>query len=473
MRFPRSIQFRLNLWFLFFLAIVIFFFAALSYFILDRNLMNRAFSDYEVRTAEVPWGPPAAQFDSVKPVASPSTVRSFKFALGLSLGEDALSKIKNQSSRIATIDIPEGSLNIDLYQFVPSNAEAGAYIMFYYRDSPANPGYVEIMGVTQSKTSMAQVLGVYRQILLIAIPATFVLAALLGAILVRRMLKPVYAMARTAREIQEKDLSRRIQVQTQDELGQLADTLNQTFGRLQRAFERERQFTADASHELRTPLAIVQGEASLALAKDRTKEEYRKSLQAISGKIAQMSTTINKLLELARADSGKENISMATFDLKGLLAEIASDVEILCEEKALTFQTVLRDKLEITGDRTKLRELFLNLLDNAMRYTPQGGKILLSAGASGAMARVSVNDSGIGIAQKHLPHIFERFYRVSKARSADEGGTGLGLAICKHIVELHGGRIEVESREGAGSAFSVFLPLAKKVTSGSTNVGMG
>ena len=192
-------------------------------------------------------------------------VRAFKFALGLSLDKDAISKLQALATRVASIDTPQGQLIIDLYQFVPANAEAGAYAMFYYRDSPVNPGYVEIMGVTQSKTSMAQVMGVYSQILIIAIPATILLAACLGIILVRRMLKPVNAMARTAREIEEKDLSRRINVQTQDELGQLAGTLNQTFSRLQKAFERERQFTADASHELRTPLAIMQGEASLAL----------------------------------------------------------------------------------------------------------------------------------------------------------------------------------------------------------------
>jgi heavy metal sensor kinase len=461
MRFPRSIQVRLNLWFLFFLAIVILFFAALSYFILDRNLMYRAFSDYQVRTAEVQWGPPAADtglLSAIQPIAP--TVREFKFLQGFSLNEGDLANLKTLNSSILAIDTPRGQLTIDLYQFAPPNAEAGAYIMLSYRDAPDKPGYAEILGVTQSKTSMAEVMGLYRQILLIAIPATLFLAACLGVILVRRMLKPVNAMAKTAREIQEKDLSRRIEVKTEDELGQLAQTLNQTFGRLQSAFERERQFTADASHELRTPLAIVQGEASLALAKERSNEEYRKSLQAISEKISQMSSTINKLLELARADSGKENLSPVNLDLNSLLSEIASDIEVLCEEKSLKFTLALADRLQVTGDKIKLRELFLNLLDNAIRYTPAGGRIVLSANKSEGMARVAVNDSGIGIPKKHLPHIFERFYRVNKTRSGADGGTGLGLAICKHIVEGHHGRIEVESQEEVGSTFSVFLPLA-------------
>jgi heavy metal sensor kinase len=460
MRFIKTIQFRLNLWFLSFLAIVIVFFAALSYFVLDRNLMNRAFSDYEVRTAEVQWGPPAAAFGSVKPIVPSSPVRAFKFALGLSLDKDAISRLQAFATRVARIDTPEGQLVIDLYQFVPSDAEAGAYVMFYYRDSPVNPGYVEIMGVTQAKTSMAQVMGIYRQILTIAIPVTILLAACLGILLVRRILKPVHAMARIAREIEEKDLSRRIDVRTQDELGQLAGTLNQTFSRLESAFERERQFTADASHELRTPLAIVQGEASLALSKERSNEEYRKSLQAISEKVSQMSSVINKLLDLARADSGKENLSFARIDLNELLSDIASDMETLCEEKSLKFVLSLTGRPQVKADRIKLRELFLNLLDNAVHYTHPGGAVTLSSSVDLNRVTVIVRDTGIGIPPEHLNHVFERFYRVSKAHAGDKGGTGLGLAISKHIVDLHSGTIDVVSQVGNGSSFIVALPLA-------------
>jgi len=277
-----------------------------------------------------------------------------------------------------------------------------------------------------------------------------------------RVLKPVERIRQTAQEIGESDLSRRIEVDSEDELGRLASTLNQMIGRLETAFSRQRQFTADASHELRTPLAIVQAESTLALRKKRTQEDYRKSLELISQETAHMSAIVGKLLYLARTDAGKDQVNFERINLKELLTELSSDVEVLAREKGLEFKLAPLEDLTIEGDKVKLEQLFLNLLENAIRYTPRGGSISASVVREGKTAVIAIKDTGIGILKEHIPHIFERFYRVDKARSRAEGGAGLGLAICQHIAQVHSGKIEVESQVGKGSTFSAFLPLVEK-----------
>jgi len=299
-----------------------------------------------------------------------------------------------------------------------------------------------------------------RYTLLLAVPLTLIFAGGGGVFLARRALKPVEQIAQTAQEIEEHDLSRRIEVHTRDELGGLAATLNQMIERLERAFKRQRQFTADASHELRTPLAAIQAESTLTLQKEREKGDYKKSLELISQDAAYMSGTIDKLLALARADAGKEQLSFEQIDLSEFLSGLAPDVEILCREKGLQFQLDQMENLIVRGDRVGLRVLFSNLIDNAIRYTTGGGTVAVSLAKEGHLAIVNLRDTGVGIPPEDMPHIFERFYRVDKAHSRSEGGSGLGLAICQHIAEVHGGKIEVESRVGKGSAFSVFLPLS-------------
>jgi signal transduction histidine kinase len=251
-------------------------------------------------------------------------------------------------------------------------------------------------------------------------------------------------------------------VQSEDELGRLATTLNQMIARLEMAFTRQRQFTADASHELRTPLAVIQAESTLSLRKERKEIDYRGSLELISREVTHMSALVDELLFLARSDSGKEQLNLEALNLKELLTELASGTEVLCQEKGLQFKLDLLENLVVKGDKVKLKQLFFNLLDNAVRYTRSGGIVSVSLVRKGENAVLAIRDSGIGIPEKYIPHIFERFYRVDKARSRAEGGVGLGLSICQHVAEVHGGRIEVESQVGQGSTFSVFLPIFKK-----------
>jgi heavy metal sensor kinase len=272
------------------------------------------------------------------------------------------------------------------------------------------------------------------------------------------MLRPIQAITQTAREIEEKNLSQRLQVQSKDELGNLASTLNQMFERLEAAFNRERQFTADVSHELRTPLAIAQGEATLALRQERSQEEYRRTLEIISRETSHLSNIINRLLFLAQSDAGQA-LAFEAINLKSLLTDLASDAEILFEEKNINFKLDAPNDPIIKGDKVRVRELFLNLLDNAVRYTPPMGNVTITLGTKDNEATVAVKDTGVGIPGDQIPNIFKRFYRVDKSRSRSAGGAGLGLAICQRIAELHKGRIEVESKEGMGSVFTVYLPL--------------
>ena len=310
---------------------------------------------------------------------------------------------------------------------------------------------------------ITQALSGLLRTLMLAVPLTLVAAGGGGVFLARRALKPVDEMTHKAQDIEESDLSQRIKVKTKDELGRLASTLNQMIERLEKAFRRQQQFTGDASHELRAPLAVIQAESTLSLQKKRSASEYRSSLENIAVEASRMSLVIDQLLELARADAGKSPLLPEEINLGELLTELGSDVEILCRDKGLEFQLNQPESLTVTGDMTRLRALFLNLLDNAIRYTPGGGTISVSLKHEEDRAVVSVSDTGIGISPEDLPLIFERFYRVDKSRSRTEGGSGLGLAIAQYIATAHQGRIEVQSQPGEGSTFQVWLPLSKNV----------
>jgi signal transduction histidine kinase len=230
-------------------------------------------------------------------------------------------------------------------------------------------------------------------------------------------------------------------------------------GRLEEAFNRQRQFTADASHELRTPLAIMQAEATLALSKERTIEDYQKSLETISQESAYMSSVIGKLLFLARSDAGKEQLNFEDVDLKELITGLSTNIETLAIDKGIKFTVDAKENLIVNGDKVKLRQLFINILENAVRYTPTGGNISVLLEKKDSNAVTAISDTGIGIPPEHLPHIFERFYRVDKARSRADGGVGLGMAIAKYIADSHGGKIEVESQVGKGTTITVTIPL--------------
>ena len=471
MSFIHSIKFRFTIWYLIVLMVLI---GALSvgvYFYLSHSLRHNLDRSLEIRST---------QLQNIRGVMDSIAVGEFEEELGevvllyFKNGEE-LTSISARNVDV-TLDsaLVQKALNGEaLYATIKTaeNRELRFYIVPFRQEGPASlpgmqgmpPGGPSIesaaIAVGRSTTDIDESLAGLIRTLAIAGPLTLVLAGAGGIFLAQRALKPVDQITRTAHEIEESDLSRRIPVQSKDELGRLASTLNQMIERLEKAFKRQQRFTSDASHELRTPLAVIQAESTLALNKERTANEYKQSLEIVSNESMLMAKVVDQLLTLARADSGKEQLSFEELDLSELLTGVAAHAEILCRDKGIEFHPDGMETILGSGDRAKLQELFLNLLDNAIRYSPDGGKISLTLRREEEMAVISIVDTGIGISEEDIPHIFERFYRVDKARSRVENGAGLGLAICKYIAEIHGGRIEVISRLGEGSTFSVWLPI--------------
>ena len=300
-------------------------------------------------------------------------------------------------------------------------------------------------------------------ILLLSSPLLLVLASAGGYWMSRRALEPVDEITRAAQEINSKNLARRLSVrQSRDELQRLSETLNDMLERLEAAFGKITRFTADASHELRTPLALMRTTAEISLRKSRSETEYREALSAILDESEKTSALVEKLMLLARTDAGFESLERVPLNLAGCLAGACREGRTLAEGKGVEFQEQISGKQwRVTGDPAALHRLLLILIDNAVKYTPAGGRVAVSLTADSAFALVEVRDTGIGIGADDLPHIFERFYRADKARSRERGGAGLGLSIARWIADAHGGSIRVESATGAGSVFQVRLPLDK------------
>jgi heavy metal sensor kinase len=318
---------------------------------------------------------------------------------------------------------------------------------------------VALLEVGRPDTEVKEALQRLGFLLLLAVPTTIVLAASGGLFLANRALAPVDKMTRTARRIGAQDLSQRIGLPTShDEVGRLAETFDDMLERLDQAFQRQRQFSADASHELRTPLAIITSQIDVALEQPRSAKQYAAVLQGLRSESERMSELLGQLLSLSRADAGREHLTKEAVSLDELAAEVAAQLAPVAQANGVELKVDASDPIVIPGDQTYLIRLVMNLLDNALKFTPAGGRVIVAVKSESPWAVVSVSDTGVGIPAEHLPHVFERFYRVDKARSRAAGGAGLGLAICDWIAGAHGGRIEVISAPGRGSTFSVFLP---------------
>ena len=306
-----------------------------------------------------------------------------------------------------------------------------------------------------------QMLILFRRYLLMFAPLLLVAAASGGFWLSRKALAPVDAITRTARTINAANLSDRLErLTTGDELQRLSDTLNDMLGRIECAFIRVTQFTADASHELRTPISLMRTEAEIALRRSRGDAEYSEALRHILLEAERTSGLLEELLSLARADSGQESLRIASVNLSAMIREVSEPWRELMAARNLTFIREVSDQeVTVLGDRNALQRLLTVLLDNAAKYTPAPGTVELRLESNGSVAAIRVCDSGIGIPVEEQSKIFERFYRVDKARSRDLKGAGIGLAIAQWIVQQHRGSITVQSLPGEGSTFVVELPM--------------
>lgn len=309
-----------------------------------------------------------------------------------------------------------------------------------------------------------QALDRFRVILQATLPVLIVLASLAGYWLSGRALAPVNEIVRTARSVGVQDLAGRLAVPSaKDELRLLSETLNEMLSRIETSVKRITQFTADASHDLRTPVALIRASAELALRRSRSESEYRETLSRILAASEETTRLIENLLTLARADAGATDLRFTAVDLLAHVEKVVSEAAILAAEKSVAVQMKLGDRpVRVSADSAAIDRLLLILVENAVKYTPSGGMVEVSLLNGGRTACIEVRDNGIGIPEKDLPHIFERFYRADRARSRDPGGSGLGLAIARWIVDMHGGAIEARSVVGCGSQFRISLPSAEK-----------
>jgi len=301
----------------------------------------------------------------------------------------------------------------------------------------------------------------FALLLLFSVPLLLLVASAGGYWLSRKAVAPVGEIARAAQSISEHELAKRLPtLQTGDELQSLSETLNQMFDRLERAFKRITQFTADASHELRTPIALMRTRTEIALRKQRSEADYRDTIVRIHQELERTSTLIENLMTLARADSGSEALQFRSTNLNEVLLEIYEPARLLAMGKSIHYDQGLPETpIRINGNAPSLRRLFLILIDNAVKYTARGGRISVVLNTSNGTAVTEIRDSGVGISPSDLPHIFERFYRADASRSRESGGAGLGLSIAKWIAEAHQGNISVASKVDEGSVFRVQIPV--------------
>ncbi|MGI8468280.1 MAG: sensor histidine kinase [Pyrinomonadaceae bacterium] len=308
----------------------------------------------------------------------------------------------------------------------------------------------------------------FRGVLLISVPLALILSGFGGYFLARKSLSPVVSMSETASKIGATNLHERLPVKNEkDELGSLATIFNSLLDRLENSFEQQRRFMADASHELRTPLAIVRGESEVTLSKEnRPNAELRESLAIVHDESKRLTRIVEDLFTLARADAGQFKTKFREIYLDELLADSVRAVRVLAERRDISLELSAPVEMPMRGDEQLLRRLFVNLLDNAIKYNRDGGKVSVRGEKTNGLLKIQIADTGAGIQAGEQSHIFERFYRADKARSRSEesatsSGAGLGLSIARWIAELHQGSVELVSSDKCGSTFAVTFPAEK------------
>ncbi len=343
---------------------------------------------------------------------------------------------------------------------VTDSLPARVYLLALQRDGQTM-GYVEVAEALSVTEATLRLLAL---ILFVAVPITLALSAFGGWFIADRALRPIDTITRQAQRISEQDLHRRLNLDLpDDEVGRLARTFDAMLGRLDGAFQRQRQFTADASHELRTPLTVMKTNIGVTLNRPRSVNQYQTALMQVEEEVDRLTRLTNDLLLLARADANQPIVPQREVDLVPIANGVAGELRPLAGAKSLALNFSAPECAALHGDPDQLHRLCFNLIENAIKYTAQGSvdvnvTLLPALHSAPAHVRLTVKDTGSGIAPEHLPHLFERFYRVDAARSREAGGSGLGLAIAHSIVMAHGGAIDVKSDFGHGTIVTVSLP---------------
>ncbi len=341
-------------------------------------------------------------------------------------------------------------------QFSTQQDEWRIYSQPVFDSNDQTIGWVQ---AARSLRSLREAVGDLIEQLLFGVPLVLLFAGLGGYFLADRALSPVDQITYTAQGIDLQDLSKRIDYQgAMDEVGRLAQTFDQMLARLQDSFERERRFTSDAAHELRTPLTVLKGQIEVTLSRGRNAEEYENKLHELSAQVDRLIRLSNALLFLSRSHQNQIAFKPTSVNLTELLGVLIEQLQPFADERNLKVSAQFADDLFVRGDSDHLIRLFMNLLENALKYTPADGQIQVSAGKEAREIVVKIHNSGEGISSEHISHLFERFYRADSDRSSQTGGSGLGLAIAQEIVRLHGGGIQAHSEPGRGVTFTIRLP---------------
>ena len=477
-----SIRVRLTLWYTLVLGLVLVLLAAFTYLVYWRNVTESTVSSL----TELANGF-ATTFQAE--LADASETNSVRGAARVAIVEhhfrDTVFVVLNSSNRIllSSFDIPttdtaKEHLNPELLQsasfrqFVENAATSSGARGKIQTGRNSFRGIAKTVSVSgenytvvvlQSLHPQQELLEVIRETFYWTIPVALLLASLGGYFLARKSLAPVAAMASQARSMGAGSLQDRLAVANErDELGQLAVSFNQLLERIEKSFEQQRRFVADASHELRTPVAILRGEAEVTLARpERSPEEYRETLGILRDESQRLARIIEDLFTLTRADAGQYPLTLRDGYLDEFAAEALMRARSLALAKNIALTSSIEPDLPICADEILLGRMLLNLLDNAIKHSPPGSKVELICRRQGENYEVSVCDNGPGILADLQPRIFERFFRADKARSraeGDSGGAGLGLAIARWIAEVHRGRLELTRSDASGSTFTVLLP---------------
>lgn len=456
-----SIRLRLTLWYVLVLAVVLAVFSASVYVVLRRALYNNLDESIKVQSAALLS---AVRYEGAQPILATQSSPVDE------PDDERFVRVFDASRQVTFIS---GGVfgNVPVDSTVLNGALRGETTRRRVKVEDDDPlrvltvpisregQVVGVLQVGQSEEDSADILNTLLLIMGAAYPVTLLVAVAGGVFLARRALSPVDEITGMARRISAEDLSQRLDLQLpDDEIGRLARTFDDMIGRLDDAFRRQRQFTADASHELRTPLTIMKGQVDVALQKDRAPEEYRQVLQEVNKEVDRMVHLTGSLLTLTRADASQIALTMEQIGVAGLVEGAVDHLRSTADEKGVALRSESDGEATMRGDEGLLLQLLLNLLDNAIKYTPEGGQVTAGWSVSGNRLELWVRDTGIGITEEHIPHIFERFYRVDKARGRSEGGVGLGLAIGTWIAEAHGGSIGVANIPGEGTTFTVDLP---------------
>ncbi len=460
MAFFRFIRVRLTLWYVLLLAVTLAAFSAGVYFALRQSLYSNLDDSLESR-AEIVGGivtrDGRLSVSGVDipgdPVEGEEFVRVYD-----SSGDMVFDNSPDQFPISADPDSVEAALSGNTSRRHVDTGRVDLRVM----TAPIRNGS-EIVGVVQvglSEDDVRDTLSVLLVIIGFGYLFALVVAGGGGVFLAGRALSPIDALTRTARKISAEDLSQRLDLRLpDDEVGRLARTFDEMIARLDDAFRRQRQFTADASHELRTPLTAIKGQTEVALQRDRDAGEYREVLRGVNHEVDRMIRLVASLLTLARADARQIPVNRESVDLEKVVADAVEQIGPAAADKAISVNVHSHSGIRLVADQDLLLHLILNLLDNAVKYTPSGGTIDVACRAEAGYAELTVSDPGPGVPAEHLPHVFDRFYRVDKARAQADGGAGLGLSICRWIAEAHGGTISAESR-GEGAIFTVRLPAS-------------